>query len=874
MSPRSQIAHYRITSKLGEGGMGAVYRATDTKLNRDVAIKVLPDVFSADPDRLTRFTREAQVLASLNHPNIAAIYGVEERALVMELVEGPTLSERIEQGALPAEEALEIARQIGDALEAAHEKGVVHRDLKPANIKLTADGRVKVLDFGLAKAMGGERMTADPVNSPTMTMSATVAGVIMGTAGYMAPEQAKGKPVDRRADIWAFGVVLHEMLTGRRLFEGETATEVIAAVLTREPNLEAVPRRLRKLLRNCLEKDPKRRLRDIGDVWRLLDESDAPAPVMARRRSPLWLGIAAALAVIAAIGMAGWWRATRAPDRLLMRLNLDLGPDAVTGAEAGFAISPDGRRVVFPMRRPDGKTQLATRVIDQAQATLLSGTEDGHTPFFSPDGRSIGFFAQSYLQRISMLGGAAVILASTSSFDTGGSWDENGNIVAALSHTAALSKVPAAGGDPRPFTKLGPGEQTHRWPQVLPGGKAVLYTASPSISGVENANIVAADLKTGESKLVVRGGYYGRYLPGGYLLYIHEGVLLAAHFDISRLEVSGTAIPLVEDVAADTLTGDGRFAVTDAPGGAGTLVYLAGKAAAKVWQVNLVDSTHSQPLIAAAGAYYNPMFSPDGKRLALVVETQGIDVFIYEIARGAMTRLTSNGTSDRPVWTPDGSRIAYSSKGGLWWVRSDGAAEPELLAQSTIPMVPWSFSPDGRRLAYFEVSPETSYDLGILPIDLSDANHPKAGTPQPFLRTPKAEACPVFSADGQWIAYASNESGRNEIYVRPASAAPGKWQISDGGGMFSSWSPDGHELFYESPDGRIRVVDYVAKGGALEAGKPRVWSSWPLQNVFKSNLALAPDGKHFAAFEPLETKSAPHIGFLLNVVDELKRRLP
>jgi serine/threonine-protein kinase len=872
MSPSSQIAHYRITSKLGEGGMGAVYRATDTKLNRDVAIKVLPDVFSGDPDRLARFTREAQVLASLNHPNIAAIYGVEERALVMELVEGPTLSERIGQGALPVEEALEIARQIGDALEAAHEKGVIHRDLKPANIKLTTDGRVKVLDFGLAKAMGGERMTADPVNSPTMTMSATVAGVIMGTAGYMAPEQAKGKPVDRRADIWAFGVVLHEMLTGRRLFEGETATELMAAVLTREADLEAVPPRLRKLLRGCLEKDPKQRVRDIGDVWRLVDESDAQAP--AQRRSILWTGMAAALAVVAAIGMAGWWRATRAPDRPLMRLNLDLGPDAATAADAGFAISPDGRRVVFPMRRPDGNTQLAMRAVDQSQATLLSGTEGGHAPFFSPDGRSIGFFAQSHLQKISMLGGAAVMLASTSAFDTGGSWDENGNIVAALSHTAALSKVPAAGGDPRPLTRLGAGEQTHRWPQVLPGGKAVLFTASPSISGLENANILAADLKTGESRLVVRGGYYGRYLPGGYLLYVHEGVLLAAHFDVSRLQVSGTPIPLVEDVAADTLSGDGRFAVTDAPDGAGTLVYLAGKAAAKAWQVKLVDGTQSQPLIAAPGAYYNPMFSPDGKRLALVVETQGTDIFVYEIARGTMTRLTSNGTSDRPVWTPDGSRIAYSTKSGLWWVRSDGAAEPELLAQSTIPMVPWSFSPDGRRLAYFEVSPKTSYDLGILPIDLNDANHPKAGTPQPFLRTPKAEACPVFSTDGQWIAYSSNESGRNEIYVRPASGAPGKWQISDGGGMFSNWSGDGHELFYESPDGRIQVVDYVVKGGALEAGKPRVWSSRPLQNVFKSNLALAPDGEHFAAFEPLETKSLPHIGFLLNIADELKRRLP
>src|SRR5690348_7363025 len=383
MTPQQTIAHYRITAKLGEGGMGEVWRATDTKLNRDVAIKVLPDAFAADPDRLTRFTREAQVLASLNHPNIAAIYGVEERALVMELVEGVTLSERIGKGALPVDEALDIARQIADALEAAHEKGVVHRDLKPANIKLTPDGRVKVLDFGLAKAMSGEGIAADPANSPTITMSATVAGVIMGTAGYMAPEQAKGKPVDRRADIWAFGVVLHEMLTGRRLFEGETTTELLAAVLTREPDLDAVPARVRKLLQSCLEKDPKRRLRDIGDVWRLLDESDAQPPGLAQRRSPIWVAVGAGVAGMGAVGIGGWWRAAQAPDRPLMRLNLDLAPDAVTGADAGFAISPDGRRVVFPLSRPDGKTQLAMRGIDQLQPTLLSGTEGRHAPFFS-----------------------------------------------------------------------------------------------------------------------------------------------------------------------------------------------------------------------------------------------------------------------------------------------------------------------------------------------------------------------------------------------------------------------------------------------------------------------------------------------------------
>jgi Tol biopolymer transport system component/predicted Ser/Thr protein kinase len=864
MSPNQAIGHYRVTGKLGEGGMGEVWRATDTKLNRDVAIKILPAAFAADPDRMARFTREAQVLASLNHPNIAQIYGVEDRALVMELVDGPTLSERIGQSALPADEALDIARQIGDALEAAHEKGIVHRDLKPANIKLTTDGRVKVLDFGLAKALsGGDSSIADPANSPTMTMSATAAGVIMGTAGYMAPEQAKGKPVDKRADIWAFGVVFYEMLTAHRLFDGETAAESMAAVLTREPDIEKVPLKFRKLLRSCLEKEPKRRLRDIADAWQLVAEETTPAAALPQPRNVRWIGIAAALAFVAVVAFAGWFRATRPVDHPMMRLNLDLGPDALPQA-AGLVLSPDGRRIVFAVRRPDGKTQLGVRPLDQAQPTLLPGTEDGVQPFFSHDGQWIAFFAGFNLKKIPVQGGAPVTVAALTGTPTGGDWDDGGNIITALSHSANLSVVSSAGAV-RTLTRLTPGVETHRWPQVLPGGKSVLFTASQSISGMEGANVVAADMKTGEIKILVRSAYFGRYLPGGFLTYLHEGVLFATHFDVSRLQVQGTPVPMVESVFSDSVFGDGWSSFSEVPGGAGTLVYLSGKDAGKEWRFTLIDAQQSQPLITQPGAYYNPAFSPDGRRIAFVIADQGIDIYVYDIARAAMTRLTSGGDADRPVWSPDGTHIAYVKQDGIWWVRSDGASDPERLAEAKH-MVPWSFSPDGRKLAFFQINAETTYDIGILPMDTRKQ--------QFFLQTPAAEACPVFSPDGRWIAYSSNASGTNEVYVRPAEG-DGKWQISNGGGMWAMWAPKGGPLYYEDLDGHIHVVDYSVNGTSFEAGKPRLWSDRQLQRVFKSNIALAPDGKHFAVFEPVEGgKTAPKVAVLLNFLDELKRRLP
>jgi serine/threonine-protein kinase len=437
MSPQQTIAHYRIAAKLGAGGMGEVWRATDTKLGREVAIKVLPEVFATDPERLARFQREARVLASLNHPNIAAIHGVEERALVLELVEGPTLAERIAQGPIPVEEALTLAGQIAEALEYAHERGVVHRDLKPANIKITPDGRVKVLDFGLAKAMAGETAPSDPADSPTLTMRATLAGVILGTAAYMSPEQARGQEVDARADIWAFGVVLCEMLAGRPLFAGPTVSDTVATVLKSEPDLSAIPAQLRPAIERCLRKDPRRRWRAIGDVRMALEEGPggAPAtaaPTSARTRTLLW-GVAAVLGAVLLVAGGLLWRTTRPPDRPLMRFNVDLGPDALTGLNLTVAISPDGRRLVYPVRGPDGKPQLAIRPLDQTQPTLIPGTEGGEYPFFSPDSQWIGFNSGGVIRRVALQAGTPMVAQGTSgSAPLGAAWGEDGSIVAVL----------------------------------------------------------------------------------------------------------------------------------------------------------------------------------------------------------------------------------------------------------------------------------------------------------------------------------------------------------------------------------------------------------------------------------------------------------
>jgi len=650
MSAPETIAALPHHRQAGRGWMGEVYRATDTKLGREVAIKILPASFARDPARMARFEREAKVLASLNHPHIAQIYGIEEGALVMELVEGPTLGDRIRQGAIPLEEALPIARQIADGVEAAHEKGIVHRDLKPGNVKIRPDGVVKVLDFGLAKVNPNpsrDRQGADdPENSPTLTMeAATRLGTILGTAAYMSPEQARGREVDKRADIWAFGCVLYEMVTGKRAFTGESTADILAAVVKTEPDLARAPAKVRRVLRRCLEKDPKKRLRDIGDVWELLQEEAEERPeerAPLRSRLGVWLRLAWAVSAVLAIiaAAASWvaWRATRPVDHPLTRLSVDLGPEAMTGLNLTVAISPDGRRLVYPARGPDGKQLLATRLLDQAQPTLLPGTENGRDQFFSPDGQWIGFFAGGQLKKISIQGGAPVMLSNAvSGVPMGASWGQDGNIVAPIGNLQPLSRIPSAGGP-------------------------------------------------------------GRYLPSGHLVYVHQGVLFGVKFDPAKLQAHGSPVPLLEDVAANPATGGGQFDFSST----GTFAYVAGKSAAQAWQVTWLDSSGKmQPLLAAPGLYTLPRLSPDGKKLAFTGD--GSDIYVYDLERDATSRLTFSGHGNVPVWAPDGNHIVFQSGGNgfrFFWVRSDGAGEPQEVLESPNNIAAFSFSPDGRWLAY------------------------------------------------------------------------------------------------------------------------------------------------------------------------------
>ena len=878
LAPGDTIAHYRIEARLGEGGMGVVYKARDTRLGRSVALKFVKAQFSS------RGQREARAVAALNHPNICTLHDVGSNYMVMELIEGPTLAERIAKGPIPLQEALEIARQIAEGLEAAHEMGIVHRDLKPANIKVTAEGRVKVLDFGLAKAGREEAGLA----SDSLTLSAP--GMIMGTVGYMSPEQARGQKVDKRTDIWAFGVMLYEMVAGQRPFEGDAVPDTLAAIITREPDWTKIPAGLQRVLRLCLEKDPHRRLRDISGVALLLEATGgAEGPARTGRPShKAWIAAVAVPTVIAAAALWAAWRAGKDVGSYpLTRLSVDLGPDALTGLNLTAAISPDGRRLVFPVRAPDGKQQLATRLLDQAQTTLLPGTDNGHDPFFSPDSQWLGFFADGKLQKTSVQGGAPVTLCDAT-FDLGASWGEGGTIIAALNVVSGLSRVPAAGGRPQPSTELGKGESTHRWPQILPGGQVILFTASPSINGMENANIEAMRLKSRVTKTLVVGGYFGRYLPSngdaGYLVYLHQGVLFGVAFDPVRLELQGAPVPILEDVAASPIEGGAQFDSAAAPLGHGTLVYLVGKGAAQTQPVVWLDSSGKmQPLIGIPGRYSMPRFSPDGRRLALTMtSSNGTDIYVYELERQTMTRLTLGGRAQIPVWSPDGTHMVFQSSASgfeIEWIRSDGSGEPQQLLNGQNTIVPWAFSPDGRRLAYFEVNPGTVYDISTLPLDTSDPDHPKPGRPEPFLATPSDEMAPMFSPDGRWIAYRSNESGTNEIYVRPfPSGRGGKWQISTGGGLYGIWSGNGKELFYETADNRIMVVDYTVNGDSFVPGKPRLWSEKQIYFTGTSNLALAPDGKRFAVF-PMPDATGPekgtvHVTFLLNFLDELRRRIP
>jgi serine/threonine-protein kinase len=897
----AHLGAYEIVAPLGAGGMGEVYRARDTKLGRDVAIKILPPAFIRDPERVGRFQREAQILASLNHPHIAAIYGIEEAAgsqfLVLELIDGESLDAKLRglrPGGLGLEETLAIARQIAEALEAAHEKGIIHRDLKPANVALTADGQVKVLDFGLAKAVENESRP-ELSHSPTLTYAATQVGVVLGTAAYMSPEQAKGRAADKRSDVWSFGCVLFEMLTGKKAFEGEDVSDTLAAVLRGEPDWAALPKKtpphVRMILGRCLDKDRRQRLADLSVALFLLGDraSEAqtlPGARVARRFQP-GAAVVAASAVIAAIavGTTAWalLRGGSTDSPQVARYTIvppAAAPLLPQNTDRDVAITPDGRSIVY---RAGPAAHLMIRSIDQLEAVPLRNTDNARQPFTSPDGKWVGFFTTTgELKKVAISGGPAVTICLTGTTPRGAVWMADDTIIFSTSDAATgLMRVAAAGGDAKMLTKPDPqrGERGHWWPFVLPGETAVLFTMMPGGAATpDTAQIAVLDLKTKATKVLLRGGGHAVYVGTGHLVYGVQGTLRAVRFDASRLELLGDPVPVVEEVMT-TINAAANFAVSRG----GTLVYVPGSSTALGVPRSLVwvnREGREEPLKAPARTYMVPRISPDGKRVALEVRDQEGDIWVLDLARDTLTRLTFGPALDGfPVWTPDGKRIIFSSQRdgpyNLYSQASDGsdAAKADRLTKSTDPQYAWSITPDASRLVLTTVRSKTQPDIDIM--ELTGDRKIES-----LLQSPAVELNGEVSPDGRWLAYQSSESGVPQIYVRPlqSSGAAGRWQISGTAGTKPAWSRKGNELFYVEGQG-MYVVPISTTGQTFTAGMPtklfegRYYSGNPYRTY-----DVSPDGRRFLMIKDVGSSDDRATPFGMVVVEhwfeELKQKLP
>ena len=893
------VSHYKILDKLGEGGMGIVYKAQDLKLKREVAIKVLPEKFGQDWERLARFEREAKLLASLNHPNIAAIYGLEESEavhyLVLELVDGKTLAEYVTTEPLKVKEALGLCCQIAEALEAAHNKGIIHRDLKPGNIKITPDGKVKVLDFGLAKAFETSDLEeASPLNfskSPTITVDASRSGVILGTAAYMSPEQARAKAIDKRTDIWAFGCVLYELLTGQQAFAGETTSDTIAAILEHDPDWENLPENLpskiRTLLFRLLQKDARMRLHDIADarieIEEVLTEESGPVQkdfsvpsyVYTRgwRRILPW-GLFCVAAILVAIAFWSPWRSLTSLKKPITQFVISLPASRTLnpGIRPAVTISPQGRSIVYVSVQDDRK-QLYLREMDQLEAIPIPGTEDASGPFFSPDGEWIGFLSSGKLKKMSLSGGAPQTLCDAT-LGRGACWGPDDNIIFTSAPGTGLWRVSAKGGDPQVVTKLDieNGELTHRWPQILPGAKAMLFTIRTSRnSSFDDTSIAMFSFETGLQRILIEGGTQASYVPTGHLVFARAGTLHAVPFDFKRLQVTGPSIPVLEHVITDPATGAAQFSFSEN----GSLVYIQGDP--WIAERTILRTNHQgkiEPLSEKHYPFQNPKYSPDGKKLALMIEAANDDVWIYDIVRDNFTRLTYEaGSNVVPIWTPDGQRVTYSSNRAgpynLFCKPAFGSGAEEQLTSSEFIEFPSSWSPDGEVLIYSQNHPNTGLDIWMFPF--KEENKPKK-----FIVTPYNEFAPIFSPEGKWIAYVSDESGQNEIYVQQFPGPGGKLQISVNGGSFPLWAPNGDKLFYINGNKMMSIE--ISTDPEFEVSSPKqLFESDYLStgaNPSIPNYDISPDGSHFVIIRSEQEKAPTRIHVILNWFEELKRLVP
>jgi serine/threonine protein kinase/Tol biopolymer transport system component len=874
----TRLGAYEILTLIGTGGMGEVYRATDTKLHRDIAIKVLPSEVAADPDRLARFDREAQVLASLNHPNIAHIHGVDESAgvpaLIMELVEGPTLADRIAKGPIPLDDALPIAKQIAEALEAAHEQGIIHRDLKPTNIKVRPDGTVKVLDFGLAKAF--DPTTSAGVNaamSPTLSIHATQAGIILGTAAYMAPEQARGKPVDRRVDIWAFGCTVFEMLAGKPAFAGETLTDIVAAVVNTEPAWRALPTEtpeaVRSVLRRCLQKDPARRLRDVAD-GRLELEEPPPGPSTSAVAYPQSIASrvlpwALCFALTVGLLVSALTRREAFGDRPISRLDLivpegNQHPELFDAEGAAVAISPDGSQVGLVLVR-SVERQIYLRRLDAPDMIPLRGTENARVLCFSPDGRSIAFVTSDRnVKTISLRDGLVKVIGSNADngIVAGLSWTTDDSII--YVSRGGLWEASVRGGAARQLTTPDRqrGEVAHRWPHALPESNGVLFMSTTS-SGRDGWRVEVVSTTTGRRQALVDRGTFPVYAASGHLLFVRDGSLLAAPFDVKRVQLTGSPVPVVSNVAVG---GAGGAMMTVSRTGS-LLTAPVASADRLVWVSRGGDETEFGR--TPPGIVRFPRIAPDGRRVALSIDAT--DVWVIDSVREASTRLTSGQvTGGNILWTPDGRQILFVTSQGLQAMEASGGATGQPLPSSSPSESLGSISPDGRELAVLRYGQETGPDVYEVPLS-------GASTARPLLNGPFFEGGPQFSPDGRWLAYVSNETGRFEVYIRPYPALDRKWPVSTGGGTAPIWNRNGRELFYRNGAKMISVA--VSPESDLLFSTPTVLFERPYSygtGVTVANYDVSADGQRFLMVK--EEAGGARVHVTLNFFDELKRLAP